>query len=240
MLPVLNKCEIEEPRSPDRLFAWVRGIYECFGETQEGRSAFRLRQGPLLKEFLDEVWPLASYAHLFYAGREDVLFQPVLGNQSHDALVLDSNSRGVLSHVEITTALDGGVGYQECLRTLHLEQYGHAPLTGAAFARDPATRAVQKVDSDMVAHNEARDAELDQIRQAVHRKADKSYPAGAILVVEFRSLHFSKPEDERILKELVGDLFRAISSKFAELGIVDVPAELGFRYPPRPSLKPAA
>ena len=231
MIPVIAKLEIEEPRTSDRLFEWVREVYGRFGATEEGRSAFRLREGPYLKEFQEEAWPLASYAKLFHAGRADLLFRPVLGNQSHDALIIRSESHEVLSHVELTTALDGGAGYQERLRTLHLEQHGHAPLTGAQFARDRISGDVPEVDLEMVDHADARDAELDRIRQAVHRKAKKNYPSDTILVVEFRSFHFSEPGDQQILAEFAYSLSHGANTTFREFALVDVPGEIGVRYP---------
>ena len=112
MRRALTKAEIERPRRPDDLFEWVRETYEQFGQTKVGRSTFRLRDGPFLKEFHDETWPLASYAHLFHRGRNEVLFQPVLGSQRYDALIKASSGE-VINHVEVTTALHGEAGHQE-------------------------------------------------------------------------------------------------------------------------------
>ena len=89
-----------------------------------------------MKKFMEEVWPLALFADAFYKGRREILFQPVLGWESYDALVLEVSSDKIAHHLQITQSFDG---YQNHLRMLHLEEHGRAPVTGSKFEKDRAT-----------------------------------------------------------------------------------------------------
>jgi hypothetical protein len=112
----------------------------------------------------------------------------VVGNQPYDARV-ESASGALVNHIEVTLALDGPPGLQERLRTEHLEEYGRAPVT-TRLDRDPGSRRVREARPEMVEHDVARDAELEQISVAARRKAAKTYPQKTVLIVEFRSTQF--------------------------------------------------
>ena len=139
MIPTLNQTDLERPRTQAKLRAWVDDLHRKFGQTQEGKRAVRLNRGGLVKKFKEEIWPLALFAGAFYKGRADVLFKPVIGNQSYDALILKVSAHEVLRHLQITQSFDG---YQNYLRMLHLEEHGRAPVTGVMLHEDKATGRV--------------------------------------------------------------------------------------------------
>jgi hypothetical protein len=187
MIPKLTESELQRPRAARELYEWVQRIHGEFGETAEGKSALRRRSAPYLKEFLEEIWPLANYAWLFFRDHRDVRFQPVIGNQSYDALLVDE-SGSTLCRFEITQALHGEAGYQDRLRREHLEQYGHAPLTGPRLERGPDSGGIAESWGECVEHTDAVEATLCQIRAAIQEKAAKAYPADTALIVEFQGI----------------------------------------------------
>jgi hypothetical protein len=227
----LTKSDLETPRHACELYDWVRRIQAEFGKTAEGKKAMRLQSKPYLKEFCEELWPLANYAKAFYGNRSDVSFKPVIGNQSHDAELIDDKSGSTLCYFEITQALDDEAGYQERLRMEHLVQHGHAPLTGPPLTR--SRRGVVQQE-DEVSEDRDRAAEtICLIRKAIQKKANKSYRANTVLIVEFFDYlplqcqeGYKKRLDAAAKSELCG-----IACPFSELALIARSGEFPLRYP---------
>ncbi len=101
----LTKTEIETPRTPAQLRAFVEQVR---ADVRANRAEFEsgmARQG-YYKEFLDEVMPLCNFAKVAYPA--DYKVQPVLGNQGFDAIVLDAEGNEV-DKIELTKPHDGAV-----------------------------------------------------------------------------------------------------------------------------------
>jgi hypothetical protein len=99
----LSKKEIEQPRTPEELVAFVESVRARAIEDEELRNAGHLRQG-YLKEFFDEVVPLSRAASYLYPA--DYTLCPILGNQGYDAEVRDPHGK-LVDHVEIANPIDG-------------------------------------------------------------------------------------------------------------------------------------
>lgn len=98
-----SREDIQQPRSPSQLVAFVESIRAKADVDAEERTSGHLRSG-YYKEFFDEVVPLAKFAVCAYP--EDHTVQPILGNQGYDAEVRDVHGK-VVDRVEIANPIDG-------------------------------------------------------------------------------------------------------------------------------------
>ena len=124
----------------------------------------RLKQGNLVKTFIEEIWTVALFADAFYRDSPDVLFKPAVGNQSYDALLIDASTHRVLHRLQITQSFDG---YQNYLRMLHLEEYGRAPVTGPRLKKDKASGHVRETWPEAVPHDQVLAQTFKATREAV-------------------------------------------------------------------------
>lgn len=99
----LSSDELQQPRTPPELLAFVESVRERAKTDDELRKAGHLRTG-YLKEFFDEVVPLARFTVAVYP--EDHTVRYVLGNQGFDAEVFDAEGR-LVERVEIANPVDG-------------------------------------------------------------------------------------------------------------------------------------
>ena len=110
----LTAEDIQKPRTPDELVAFVAWVRERAKEDKELREAGHLRKG-YLKEFFDEVVPLSRVAWYLYQTNRyqaDYKICPILGNQGYDAEVYDAQGKRV-DRVEIANPFDGKAEYSE-------------------------------------------------------------------------------------------------------------------------------
>ena len=101
----LSREEIETPRSPSQLCAFVQRVMDEVRSDPVELASGNQRRG-YYKEFLDEVVPLASFA--VHAYDETHTIQPVLGNQGYDAIVRGSTG-DIVDTVEIANPTDGAM-----------------------------------------------------------------------------------------------------------------------------------
>lgn len=99
----LSAEEIQQPRCPGELVAFVEAVRARATVDDELRSAGHLRRG-YLKEFFDEIVPLSHFAVRVYP--PDYTVCPILGNQGYDAEVRDSHGK-LVDRVEIANPIDG-------------------------------------------------------------------------------------------------------------------------------------
>lgn len=227
MIPTLTKTDLERPRTQEKLRAWVDELHRKFGQTQEGKRTVRLNRGDLVKIFKEEIWPFAIFADAFYKGRADILFKPVIGNQSYDALILEASSHEVLHHLQITQAFDG---YQNYLRRLHLVEHGGAPVTGTVLQKDKATGRVPETWPEAVAHHRILPHTFEAIHEAVQRKTQKRYESDTSLIVEFEDNHIHSENDRRALDEFARSTLVPIAARFAALYLISDGERLAFKY----------
>jgi hypothetical protein len=227
MVPELGEADLQKPRTQTELRAWVDQLYDQFGRTEEGKRAVRLNKGNLVKEFIEEVWPLALFADAFYQGREDFLFRPVLGCESYDALILAASSRKTVHHLQITQSFDG---YQNRLRMEHLEEHGRAPLTGSKLERDRAARRVPETWPEAVERKQLLEQTFEHIRDAVRRKSQMRYEADTSLIVEFEDNHIHSKSDRLVFDRFARSILVPAAANFAALYLVSDRGRLAFSY----------
>lgn len=227
MTPRVTKSDFELPRTQVELRKWVDDLHWTFGQTKEGTRAARLKQGNLVKVFVEEIWPLALFADAFYKGRPDVLFKPVVGNQSYDALLIDASTDRVLHHMQVTQSFDG---YQNYLRMLHLEEHGRAPVTGPGLKKDKASGRVQETWPEVVRHDQVVAQTFEAIQAAVRRKSRMRYESDTSLIVEFEDNHIHSESDRRALDEFARSTLVPGAQHFVALYLVSGREGLAFKY----------
>ena len=175
--------ELTKKRAPTELLSWVIQKINQIESTDEGEKALRLREG-LAKQLMEEVYPLALFGYRKFGNNDQILMQPVIGNQSYDAVVTDLRSKPASqSYVEITQSHEGENDY---LRSLVLEEKGFV------FMRSPVSKTGTKktgrqisipakaLSADEVARNE-----LGKIVDAAKRKVGRNYPINTSLIIVF-------------------------------------------------------
>jgi len=227
MIPKLNRIDLESPRTQAELRTWVDELHKQFGQTEEGKRAVRLNEGDFVKKFTEEIWPLALFADAFYNRRTDVLFKPVIGNQSYDATIVERSTLRILQYLQITQSFDG---YQKYLRMLHLDQYGRAPLTGSEIRCDRATRHVAQTWPNAVAHKELLRQTFQQILDAVNRKSLMRYEANTSLIIEFEDYHIHSDADREALDQFAHSELMRAATNFTALYLVSDRERLAFGY----------
>jgi hypothetical protein len=227
MVPELSEADLQRPRTQAELRAWVDQRHDQFGRTEEGKRAVRLNKGNLVKEFIEEVWPLALFADAFYKGREDFLFRSFLGCESYDALILGASSCKIMHHLQVTQSFDG---YQKHLRMLHLEEHGRAPLTGSKLQKDGATGRVPETRPEAVEHDQLLQQTFEHIRGAVQRKSQMRYEANTSLIVEFEDNHIHSESDRVALDSFARSILIPAAVNFSALYLVSDRQRLGFSY----------
>jgi len=121
--------ELTKKRTPSELLSWAKWKMEQIGSTDEGEKALRLREG-LAKPLMEEVYPLAIFGWRKFGNTDQILMQPIIGNQSYDAIVTDLRSKPASeSYIEITQSHEGENDY---LRRLVLQwqgfTFGYSPV----------------------------------------------------------------------------------------------------------------
>lgn len=176
--------ELTKKRTPSELLRWVTQKMEQIGATDEGERALRLREG-LAKQLMEEVYPLAIFGWHKFGNTDKILIQPVIGNQSYDAVVTDLGSKPTShSYVEITQSHEGESDY---LRRRVLQQqgitFGHSPVIKKGTKK---TGLQISIPPKVTTPNEVAGKELERILDATKRKAAKDYPTNTSLVIVFQ------------------------------------------------------
>lgn len=224
MMPTLTETDLERPRTQEELRKWVDDLHQSFFQTRESIHALRLNMG-LVKQFREEVYPLALFADAFFKGRSDVLFQPVIGSQSYDALLMEASTH---HYLEITQAFDG---YQHHLRMQHLEKYGRAPITGPRLEKDKTNGCVHEIWPEAEAHEKLLAQTFAAIQTAVKKKSEKPYKSDMTLIVEIEDHHLHSESDGRALDSFArSTLVPAAAARFAVLSLVSDSKRLAFKY----------
>jgi hypothetical protein len=224
---MLTKTDIERPRTQQELRAWVDDLHRKFGQTPEGKQAIRLNQGDFIKKFKEEIWPLALFADAFYKGSTDVLFKPVMGNQSYDALVLKRPSLEVLHYLQITQSFDGKQNYR---RMLHLQEHGRAPQTSPELPKNPKAKHVDETWPEAVRHEDVLRQTLQRILEAVQRKSVMRYEPKTSLIVEFEDTYIQSAADRDALDQFARSELLSAASNFDTLYLVSDRERLALRY----------
>lgn len=224
----LNVNDLQLPRSQSELHDWVMQTLNLFASSNQGRTAVRLKNKgcSLVKQFMEELFPLMLFADGFYSSNDAVLFQLVIGNQSYDALILERATRKPIEYLQITQSFDG---YQNSLRMLHLEQYGHAPVTGPTLSKNNVG-AVSETNAEVVQHDSVLNNTFENIRLSVERKLKMRYESNTSLIVNVESSHFLDEYDTAALHEFIAKEISPFIKHFISLYLVSDRQGFAFRY----------
>lgn len=99
----LSRAQIQQPRTPSQLVAFVESVRAVAAADPEECAAGHLRRG-YYKEFFDEVVPLAKFVVHVYP--ENYTVTPILCNQGYDAEVRDEHGNP-FDRIEIANPFDG-------------------------------------------------------------------------------------------------------------------------------------
>ena len=107
----ISREELTKKRTPSELWNWLIQKVKKICSTDEGIKDFRLQKRHT-KEFVEEIRPLAIFGMHKYADNNQVLLQPVIGNQNYDAVVTYLRSKPAYqSYLEITQSCEGKNDY---------------------------------------------------------------------------------------------------------------------------------
>lgn len=223
-IPELSKQELEKPRTQSELRTWLDEVYARFGETKEGKQAVRRAKRKCIKELNEELTPLARLADRFYPDRDDVLFKPMIGNQSHDAEIICASTKKTIQSIEITQAYDPNSHY----RREHLADHGHAPQTGR-FIRDHVGRVVPAGDRG-VRSGQLQKSVCDWVAEAVCRKTNRTYSSGTALIVAIEEWLMRNDRDREKLDEFVQAQVLSSSLPFEDLYLLGIEPAITLHY----------
>ena len=118
---MIDKAELERPRTATEMLAWVNAAAERFNATTETKAAARLgRLGA--KELWGEARPIALFAYRYFDASPQVTITHVIGNQNYDATVDDRREYPArVKYIEVTLS---DQNYEESLRTELLNATG--------------------------------------------------------------------------------------------------------------------
>jgi hypothetical protein len=177
-----SKAEIEKERNPSELYDWLNQKVKQICSTKEGLKDFRLQKG-LLKQLVEEVAPLAIFGKQKFDDTDQVLLQPVIGNQNYDAVVTDLRtvpaSKG---YIEITQSHEGEDDY---LRRCELLKEGYVFSKAPVIKTGKGKSRTVSIPPAATSVEERVKSEMNRILDAAKRKAGKDYPVNTALIISF-------------------------------------------------------
>ncbi|MFC1905032.1 hypothetical protein ACFLXT_04670 [Chloroflexota bacterium] len=187
--------------------------------TNEGRKALTLHEGHA-KKFVEEVLPLAKFGERKFGSTDQVLLQPVIG-QNYDAVVTDLRTQPASQfYVEITQSHEGENQY---LRSLVLYNRGLVSPYGKVSKKGTKRTGMQvSVEPGGAYIDEAARDELGRILAAAKNKASHDYPANCSLIIFFddRNLHLPRVVDDVHLDDFVNRNILKLDLRFSALYLV--------------------
>ena len=223
---ILDATDMEEARGPAEFVAWVeRKLHEL--NATAGSKAFARSGAPLVNKFYDEIFPLARFSAHEYAGRNDVLIRPNLGNDNFDALVtLGNGSEQRSVFLELTYAKDG---YYMSLRMEVLANEGCVFLTGQPTRSGRRGSPNRRVGVEPVAadHTETVKNYFNLIEERLRAKSGVSYGDNHILLVAVDDYyHLLEDSDWPKLKAFADSLLPTIALDFPRIVFVGIAGRL--------------
>jgi hypothetical protein len=211
--------ELTEKRTPSELLSWVKRKIEKIGSTDEGVKALRLREG-LAKQLMEEVYPLALFGFRKFGSTDQILMQPIIGDQSYDAVVTDlRNKPASQSYVEITQSHEGESDY---LRSLVLQRQGYVfPYSPVHKTGTKKTEIQVSIPAEAFEVGEIARKELKKIVDAAKRKVGKDYPINTSLIIVFKDdFSFRRAIDDANLDAFVKKYILKLDLRFSALYLV--------------------
>jgi hypothetical protein len=208
--------ELTEKRTPSELLSWVKRKTEQIESTDEGVKALRLREG-LAKQLMEEVYPLAMFGFRKFGNTDQILMQPIIGNQGYDAVVTDLRSKPASqSYVEITQSHEGESDY---LRSLVLQRQGFVFMRSPVYKTGTKKTGIQvSIPAKAFSVGEIANKELEKIVDAAKRKVGKDYPINTSLVIVFDDdFSFRRAIDDSYLDTFVKRHILKLDLRFSKL-----------------------
>ena len=179
---ILDASDMAQARTPAEFVAWVGRKGDELSATEEAK-VFARSGALLVKKFYDEIFPLARFVAIEYAGRNDVLVQPNLGNDNFDAHVTLGNC-GERQNVfiEVTYAKDG---YDLSLRMEVLAREGYVCVTGPVTCSGRKGFPDRRVSVEPFAadHLKALENYFVLVKERLQAKTKVQYGKSHILIV---------------------------------------------------------
>lgn len=181
--PYVTEEEICIKRRPAKFSAWVKRKFDEVSQNPEGKNAVRFRKG-LCKVLVEEVYAMSIWATHLFSEHDQVLLEPVLGNQNYDALTWDLSSLPpVARRLEITQAHEGEITH---LRDLKLYRDGWAWGSAKLEKKGTKRTGIEIIEKYIpAAYNEHLNNVICLIRDAVRKKARMDYSVDTDLLVMF-------------------------------------------------------
>jgi len=216
----ITEEELTKERASKGLLEWVEAKMDQIASTDKGETAIRLREDPLVKQLVEEVYILGIFASKKYGNTDTVYIKPIIGSQNYDAVVVDySHSPAQTSYIEVTQAHEGEVEY---LRTVYLQKHGYVPVTGSIKKIGTKKTGLQ-VSTSLEAESvdQAASREFQKIYDAIHRKEGKKYPPDTSLIVKFDDgPMFRRVADDNMIDTFVMKNIMGLDLRFSTLSLV--------------------
>ena len=215
---IISVEELTKKRLPSELLHWVECKIHQIESIDEGDRALRLHIGRA-KQLMEEVYPLAIFGRRKFGNTDQILIQPIIGNQSYDAVVTDLRSKPARqSYLEITQSHEGENDY---LGRLALQEQ-----ESIFMPSDVIKTGTKKTDLQVSMKLNANSGdvwkdELNRIIDAAKRKAGKDYPINTSLIIVFDDDHFFKRHiDDSKLDAFVRRYILKLDLRFSTLYLV--------------------
>jgi len=208
----LDKQDMEERRSPEELEKWVQSVLAKAG-TIPYKESLRLKIG-LFKEFLEEIFPINFLLQSLFDGRDDVTYQPQIGNQPYDGIleIHGCDKR----YVEITFPHDGET---DKLHMEYLNEHGGLHTSGG-IGRNKKTRKLETTPGARFVTDIKKDI-FKLIKNGLEAKYNKRYDKVYMLVLFFEDLQvFKNDNDQQELRDFVKNDLLPLSSTFEVVYLV--------------------
>ena len=220
---ILNKDEIQKPRSVEELDLWLKDICDAFHSTTEGIQYFRFRKG-LTKQIAEEVIPLARFAKLKYGLSSGVKIMPVLGNQKFDGIIIDGDNK---NKIETTLAFDG---FQEHHRMKILTQNKSVSAWGNIDVKGSNHRGHDyQVENQSINDKSIYGQIINYVTIAHSKKIAMDYKDVDTLVIAFEDfLKFTEPEDQDTFITMLNDVNFPSTNTFKSIWVIGLSGKIGF------------
>ncbi len=231
----IERCsqeELEKERTPSELWDWLIQKVKQICSTEEGLKDFRLQRG-LLKKLPEEIAPLAIFGNRKFGDTDQVLLQPVIGNQNYDAKIIDKRTKPAsVTYIEITQAHEGENDYW---RRRELSEKGIVFSRAPVIKKGKGKNRLVSIPHQATSVEEGVKNELNRIIDAAKRKAGKHYPANTSLIVFFDdTLPFEealKAINHTTIDSFVKKEIMNLELRFSQLYLVGQAKEIFREYP---------
>ncbi len=214
----ISKEELTKERTPSELWDWLIQKVKQICSTDEGRKDFRLQKG-LLKQLVEEIAPLAIFGKHKFGDTDQVLLQPVIGNQNYDALVTDLRTKPASdTYIEITQAHEGEDDYW---RRCELLEKGIVFSNAPVIKTGKGKNRTVSIPPEATPVEERVKNELDRIFVAAQKKEHITYPANTSLVIFFDDTPpFQEVIDNEKLDSFINTKILNLDLRFSSLYLV--------------------